>query len=432
MTTPHVLIIGAGLAGPALALALARHSIRSTIFERRPSIQDIGGVISLAPNAMRVLDKIVGIEPDIRRLGQTFSGFEMQACSMSGVMEALGAFGFDDSLGVKGVSLKRPLFHAKLLELCEEKSDLIQIKWDKNLRRIEEKFNGVTAFFEDDSQAEGGSSSGVRLMIGDIVLGTDGIHSKVRQHVLGGLTQAQPFSAKYTGHVVLGSQVPRSQVDFDPTFNPPAFILTQAGSILVFPIDETGETIQWAAFLEAPERDKKAWAEYKFSGEAIKDFHEQWKGMTAGPIRTLLDSLTPENLLLWAPYATPDLPTWHTDRVCLLGDAAHAISPSAGQGTAQALEDVGLLVRLLTSQAAMSKGYPALFAHYEKVRRKRIEVIRRMTDRTLADRAPVPSYTKFWLKKQAYKVILGAVDHVRGFLPANPTMYDVTKESIEV
>lgn len=271
-------------------------------------------------------------------------------------------------------------------------------------------------------------------MVGDIVLGTDGIYSKVRQHVLGGPDEAAKYPAKYTGHVVLGGIIQRSQVNFGATFDPPAFVLTQAGSVLVFPLDPAGETIQWAAFLESPERDRHAWEAYQKSGEAIKDFHREWAGITGGPIRTLLDSLTPENLLLWAPYATPDLPTWHTNRVCILGDAAHAISPSAGQGTAQALEDVGLLVRLLSSPAAMSKGYPAIFAHYEKVRRKRMEVIRQMVERTLQTRAPTPNGTRFWLKTTMYKVAFGAFSGLRGLLPSsrNPTNYDVTKESIEV
>jgi 2-polyprenyl-6-methoxyphenol hydroxylase-like FAD-dependent oxidoreductase len=217
------------------------------------------------------------------------------------------------------------------------------------------------------------------------------------------------------------------------TINPPAFLLSQVGSILTFPADSSAETLQWVAFLETPERERKLWDEYKTSGQAIADLRKQFDSMTGGPIKNMVDSLAPENILLWAPYATPELPTWHTDRVCLLGDAAHAISPSAGQGTAQALEDVGLLARLLSSAAAMSKGYPALFAHYERARRVRLEGIKQMNARTLQSRAPTPSWIRFWLKTWGYKVMLGGLSRIKWMLPSNSWIeYDVTKESIEV
>jgi 2-polyprenyl-6-methoxyphenol hydroxylase-like FAD-dependent oxidoreductase len=153
---------------------------------------------------------------------------------------------------------------------------------------------------------------------------------------------------------------------------PPAFLYTQVGTILTFPTDARAENFQWAAFLTTPERPRMEWDEYRTSGDAIRDLKKEWSSITCEPIKSLLDNLTTDNLLVWAPYQIPDIPSWHTKRVCLLGDSCHAISPSAGQGTAQALEDVGLLARLLSNKAALAKGYPALFEHYEKARKARM------------------------------------------------------------
>jgi 2-polyprenyl-6-methoxyphenol hydroxylase-like FAD-dependent oxidoreductase len=74
----------------------------------------------------------------------------------------------------------------------------------------------------------------------------------------------------------------------------------------------------------------------------------------------------------------PDLPTWHTDRVLLVGDAAHCIPPYSGQGAAQAFEDAGYLARLLADETSLKNGYSAIFAHFEKIRKKRFAHVREL------------------------------------------------------
>jgi 2-polyprenyl-6-methoxyphenol hydroxylase-like FAD-dependent oxidoreductase len=81
----------------------------------------------------------------------------------------------------------------------------------------------------------------------------------------------------------------------------------------------------------------------------------------------------------WAPYMIPDIPTWHTDRILLIGDAAHCIPPYSGQGAAQAFEDAGYLARLLGDQTTVSCGYSAAFEHFEKIRKKRFGHVRELT-----------------------------------------------------
>lgn len=167
----------------------------------------------------------------------------------------------------------------------------------------------------------------------------------------------------------------------------------------------------------------------------MRDLRQAWKGVTAEPINTLLNNLTPNDMKLWAPYAIPaELPAWHTDRTCLLGDSVHAISPSAGQGTAQALEDVGYLSMLLGSATVREKGYRAVFEQYERVRRVRLEGIRKMTDRSLGTRRSTPSASLWWIKKTGMKAMFSAMGAAKsiGFGAGNPMAYDVTKERIEV
>jgi 2-polyprenyl-6-methoxyphenol hydroxylase-like FAD-dependent oxidoreductase len=75
----------------------------------------------------------------------------------------------------------------------------------------------------------------------------------------------------------------------------------------------------------------------------------------------------------------PDIPTWHSNRVLLIGDAAHCIPSYSGQGAAQAFEDAGYLARLLDDQTTLKYGYSAIFEHFEKARKKRFAHVRELT-----------------------------------------------------
>jgi len=141
-----------------MALALARHNIRSSVFERRPSLDEIagvGGVLMLSPNAVNVLDKIMGVEHDIRPLGFTYKAIEMHATSGPEPMYKLGEFGRTQEGAVHGITIKRPVLHAKLLELCEQQKEYITVQFGKRLVNVEEQADGVTAVFDDGTRAQG-------------------------------------------------------------------------------------------------------------------------------------------------------------------------------------------------------------------------------------------------------------------------------------
>lgn len=102
----------------------------------------------------------------------------------------------------------------------------------------------------------------------------------------------------------------------------------------------------------------------------------------------------------WAPYMIPDLPTWHTNRVLLIGDAAHCIPPYSGQGAAQAFEDAGYLARLLTDDKSVAYGYSIVFAHFEQVRKKRFEHVRQVT--AMSGRSRGTSNKFIWYLKKYF------------------------------
>jgi 2-polyprenyl-6-methoxyphenol hydroxylase-like FAD-dependent oxidoreductase len=213
------------------------------------------------------------------------------------------------------------------------------------------------------------------LTSGDILVGADGIHSKVREHVLG---SAAP-TATYSGLCGIGGTLPLSQIRTPPGYHFPAFIYTSAGMLMAIPLDPEGQTIGWASLETIPDKGREGWAEYHRTGEAARAAKNTYQGVTHEPIRSIMDGIVDDQVNFWAPYELPDLPTWHTKRVCLIGDAAHAIPPYGGQGSAQALEDAGYLARLLESQDAVAKGYDKVFAKFEKVRKDRFQHVRDLT-----------------------------------------------------
>ena len=207
----------------------------------------------------------------------------------------------------------------------------------------------------------------------------------------------------------------------------PAFFYTRHGTFLSFANDD--QTLQWATSLKTPERDRKTgWEEYEKSGQAVADLKERYSDMQQEPIKSLVDSLTNENVRLWAPYLMPDIEKWHTDRICLIGDAAHAIPPSVGQGAAQAFEDIGLLSRILLRDD--TPDYPSVFAQFEALRRPRIDKIRELTASAEATRRETASPWLWWLKGLGTKAAFW-VGGDNGILKNDDLVeYDVTKVDI--
>jgi 2-polyprenyl-6-methoxyphenol hydroxylase-like FAD-dependent oxidoreductase len=156
MSSPlHIIITGGGLAGPALAIALAKQSIRSTILERRPYSQDIGGVIMLAPNAMHVMEDLLHIGDRLRSLGDTFKAIHIYNKGSTS-LDKIGGFVVEDK-EVQGLTIARPVLHGELLRQCEEMSDMIEVRYSAELDTIKEDEGGVSAILKNGDVVKGQS-----------------------------------------------------------------------------------------------------------------------------------------------------------------------------------------------------------------------------------------------------------------------------------
>lgn len=153
----RVLIVGAGIAGPCLALSLAQHGIRSTLFEVRDSPSAGGASIRLGPNGLQVLDRYVGhgVYERLRADGFTYRRFV--AIAENGDKFGEIKVGYDEGEGYPAVRVMRTTLHRILLDAVEEeqKRGMIQIRYGAKVARIEEGGDKVRAHFQDGSSAEG-------------------------------------------------------------------------------------------------------------------------------------------------------------------------------------------------------------------------------------------------------------------------------------
>jgi 2-polyprenyl-6-methoxyphenol hydroxylase-like FAD-dependent oxidoreductase len=342
------LIIGAGIAGPVTAIFLKKAGIDAQLFEAWPYSTGIGGGLQIAPNGMHVLAEI-GLADEMISKGSIAESFEFY--SRSGVR--LGAINrnMKARFGQPAVNMCRAALNEAIVNKAW--SENVELAFEKRLVRIDDRPDQpVVAHFADGSSAEG-----------DFVIGADGVHSAVRRHVIP--DGPVPFD---TGLIGFGGFVPRSLLEttsigqrMETTFGQSGFF----GCGFCSPDPHHG--VMWWSTQPAHGIDAATFR--AMDQDALKrhllDFHAGWHD----PIPQLLEAA--ENIVVSATLDVATLPTWWSKRTLLIGDAAHATSPHAGQGASLALEDAMRLGRL------MQKGHElgVTFEAFEAERRPRAERI---------------------------------------------------------
>ncbi|KAJ7711461.1 putative kynurenine 3-monooxygenase [Mycena olivaceomarginata] len=353
MAIDRVLIVGGGLAGPSLALALARQNIPSSIFELRPRRTVAEGSISLAPNALCALDHVVGVYDRLKAAAFSYCRLAMHADD--GYLFGHLVQHEDE---YDALRILRSTLHNIMLDACEEQPDLVQVRYGMCITYIEDRDDGVTLHFKDGTTARS-----------DILIGANGIHSKVRKYVVGASAPTPTFLGSC---MVTGTSPPSTPPQTRPS--PPSF--SPVGLVSVWPHNPSSTEAAWCVAEDLPPKDRAAWREYEASGAAAHAAQRNYAGVQTPVIRVLMDNVRADAVKLWTPHCIPDIPHWHRGRVCLVGDAVHAL-PLNGQGSAMAFEDATYLARLLGAHPLDApRDVARVFAQFERNRRPRIERVR--------------------------------------------------------
>ncbi len=339
----HALIIGGGIAGPALAMFFSQIGIRATVYEAYPALSNIGAGLQLAPNGMHVVAAL-GLARRVKDAGVIATHMRFQ--NHLGRHLATVSNGSEERYGQPSVVLARATLHRIIVD--EALRQGVRIEYGKRLKQLHDVDGApLVAEFEDGTTASG-----------DFLVGADGIWSQTRKLII-----PQAPEPVHTGLASFGGFASLSGADaVDPhtmymTLGLNGFFgyshtLTEAGI----------RPMWWSTRPQAPGTEMAG----DHAREELLAAHRGWPK----PIEALISNT--EHILKGAIYDVPTLPAWTRGRAVLIGDAAHAISPHAGQGASIALEDAVVLASLLRENQG---GYPATFARFEAARRPRVEKI---------------------------------------------------------
>lgn len=242
-------------------------------------------------------------------------------------------------------TMKRTDLHRVLVGAAIERG--IRFEYGKRLVSVDEDGDDVIARFDDGSTATG-----------DLLVGADGIRSRVRASI-----EPRPTEPRYTGHGNVGGFTPASSVAL-----PPGAYTMVFGKRAFFGYTTAPDGETWW-FANPPrkrpiERDELARMDTAaWKQELIALFAED-----EGPMVELIRGSVGE-LVGMNQFDLPPVRGWHRGRVVLVGDAAHAASPSSGQGASMAAEDAVALATCLRDAPDVTAG----LARFEAMRKPRAE-----------------------------------------------------------
>lgn len=252
----------------------------------------------------------------------------------------------------------------------------------KRLDEVEDTGDNVTLRFADGTSATHSA-----------LIGCDGIKSKVRQHLLGADHPAAHavFSGKYAYRGLIPMADAAALMGDELARNSQMY-LGHGGHILTFPI-EHGQTMNVVAFGTKADGkwDDAEWVKPLDREAMFKDF-EGWVEST----RQILSLMQKPDI--WALFNHLPAPTYFRDRICILGDAAHASTPHNGAGAGQAIEDALCMSRVM-AHVYRSADIPRAFAAFDKVRRPRSQAqVKQANESGWLYDLQLPGYMDDWEK----------------------------------
>lgn len=323
---PRVLVVGAGIAGLALAHALRAQALDVTVAERDTQVRTTGAGLYLPANAVRALHRL-GLGDAVLPHAHAISRQRL----MDRRGRVLSQFALDEIWGTVGdcLSIGRRELHEVLLSSL-----------DPSLIRLGSAVTQADA--EGNVTFEDGSSERY-----DLVVGADGVNSVVRRGVFG------PTEPRFL------QQVCWRFVARSTAIGPTADWTVRLGS--------AGRTL-----LTIPLGGERVYVYAEIAGSTPQPPSGDWRARFADFTAPGAELLEQGSDAYFAPLTEIDTSDWTRGRTVLVGDAAHACSPSMAQGGAMALEDAVVLAEVLREAEPQGAGITGALATYQARRAGRI------------------------------------------------------------
>jgi salicylate hydroxylase len=342
----RIAIVGGGLAGVATANALKTFGLKAQLFESAPALGEIGAAVNVSPQAVKAL-RAIGRGKEVAAVGYASPGIYTRNMQTGEFLEFNDRFKAGERYGAPYYTFHR----ADLLDALAAGLDPGDIHLGHRLTGIEERNDSAVLAFDNGVSVEA-----------EYVIAADGVRSLIRRALYGA------DNPTYTGQMVWRALLDSNDVPPDV-------------------LEPTGH-IQWvgpgrhliAYYIRAKklvnivtQQDTDEWVD---EGWSTRGDPNEMRASFPNPephLEKLLSLVT--QCSKWGLFTRPLTQNWGRGHIQLIGDAAHAMLPNAGQGACQAFEDSYILGRWL---AACSDPVEA-FAGFRRVRIPRVHGVQRLS-----------------------------------------------------
>ncbi|MFN0299017.1 MAG: FAD-dependent monooxygenase [Burkholderiales bacterium] len=351
----RVRIIGAGIGGLTAAIALIREGFDVQVFEQTSILREVGAGLAISPNAVRVLEAL-GLGEALHRVGVIPNSFDYRDWK-SGAL--LGRVPLAQYAVERWGTFFYHVHRADLHDMLRSAVGSERIKLSSRCVGIDQDRRSITAHLEDG-----------RKVVADVLIGADGIHSVIREHVAG---PDQPVWSRQISWRGLAPAAIGRDLGLDTRHHS---FWGPRKQFVAFYVSG-GNLVNWVGNTQS----EQSWEEESWSargnGDEIRQLFAGWHPQVQG----LLDNT--ENIFKWALFERAPLPTWTQGRVALLGDAAHPMLPYLAQGASQSIEDSLMLARCLSARREDPQSGMELYAASRKDRAVKVQTASRDAGRQI-------------------------------------------------
>jgi 6-hydroxynicotinate 3-monooxygenase len=344
--TARVAVVGAGLGGLTVAAFLQRAGFPVRVYEQAPAFSRIGAGIILSANATKVLRRL-GVERDLLDVGIKPHSYISRAWDTGETMyEIVFDAGSEAYFGGTYMNVHRGDLHTVLARAIAHET----VAFDHQLLDIDHRGPSFRLNFKGGATAEA-----------DIVIGADGINSKVRDILLGAepprFARAMAHRAIFDSRRLDGFAIPDCTKWWGADRHAlPYYMTFKRDEVYVIGVVPAAE---WASDEPVLRSSREAFL------DAFAHFHAD--------LRRVIGAA--EDVTLWPIYARPRDDRWSGDRIVLMGDACHPVPPYMAAGGAMAIEDGAILSRCLEAFNDPAKA----FRCYEATRIPRVSEVQRIS-----------------------------------------------------
>ncbi len=360
----RVLIAGAGIGGLTAALAALRQGHEVEVYEQASELKEVGAGVQLSANGTRVLYAL-GVGEELKSLSCEATGKEIRLWNTGETWKLfdLGKVSIE-RYGFPYFTVYRPdLLDVLARAVRRLKADAIHLG------------RKCVGFTQTDGEVRLDLEDGTTAT-GDLLVGADGVHSRIRQTLFGA------DKPQFSGIIAWRGIIPMERLPARMERRVGVNWVGPGGHVVHYPL-RGGAVLNFVGALERTDWQIESWSARGTTEELAADYrgwHED--------IQTLIRNIPVPHK--WALMVRPPMPRWTVGRVTLLGDACHSMVPFLAQGAVMAMEDGLILARALTE---LDGDVASRLARYEEARRERTrravegsaDNIARFHDRALAD-----------------------------------------------